>query len=38
MGLTIAHGLVDAQHGSIEVRNVDDGCRFEVRLPLVSAS
>jgi signal transduction histidine kinase len=33
MGLTIAHGLVDAQHGSIDVRNVADGCRFEVRLP-----
>lgn len=39
MGLTIAHGLVDAQHGSIGVHNLDDGCRFEVRLPVaVSAS
>jgi signal transduction histidine kinase len=38
MGLTIAHGLVDAQHGSIGVRNHDDGCRFEVRLPAVSGS
>ncbi|MGA9100977.1 sensor histidine kinase [Aeromicrobium sp.] len=38
MGLTIAHGLVDAQHGSIGVRNLDDGCRFEVRLPAVSGS
>ena len=36
MGLTIAHGLVEAQHGSIGVQNVDDGCRFEVRLPAVS--
>ena len=36
MGLTIAHGLVDAQHGSIAVQNLDDGCRFEVRLPAVS--
>jgi signal transduction histidine kinase len=36
MGLTIAHGLVDAQHGSIGVQNLDDGCRFEVRLPAVS--
>ena len=35
MGLTIAHGLVDAQHGSIGVRNVGGGCRFEVRLPAV---
>ena len=38
MGLTIAHGLVEAQHGSISVRNIDDGCRFEVRMPAVSAS
>ena len=36
MGLAIAHGLVDAQHGSIGARNVGDGCRFEVRLPAVS--
>jgi signal transduction histidine kinase len=36
MGLTIAHGLVDAQHGSIGVRNINGGCRFEVRLPAVS--
>ncbi len=35
MGLTIAHGLVDAQHGSIGVQNLDDGCRFEVRLAAV---
>lgn len=35
MGLTIAHGLVDAQHGTIGVQNLDDGCRFEVRLPAV---
>ena len=35
MGLTIAQGLVDAQHGSIGVRNIGDGCRFEVRLPAV---
>jgi signal transduction histidine kinase len=38
MGLTIAHGLIDAQHGSIDVQNLDDGCRFEVRLPAVSGS
>ena len=38
MGLTIAHGLVDAQHGSIGVQNLEDGCRFEVRLPAVSGS
>ena len=38
MGLTIAHGLVEAQHGSIDVVNLDDGCRFEVRLPAVSGT
>ena len=38
MGLTIAHGLVGAQHGSIGVTNLADGCRFEVRLPAVSGS
>ena len=38
MGLTIAQGLIEAQHGSIEVRNLDDGCRFEVRLSAVSGS
>jgi signal transduction histidine kinase len=38
MGLTIAQGLVDAQHGSIGVTNVENGCRFEVRLPAVSGS
>jgi signal transduction histidine kinase len=38
MGLTIAHGLVDAQHGSIGVRNLGEGCRFEVRLPAATVS
>ena len=33
MGLTIAQGLVAAQHGTIEVANVGAGCRFVVRLP-----
>jgi signal transduction histidine kinase len=34
LGLAIARGLVEAQHGDIVVRNEDDGCRFTVRLPL----
>jgi signal transduction histidine kinase len=33
MGLAIARGLLDAQSGSIDVRNHDAGCRFEIRLP-----
>lgn len=33
MGLAIARGLLDAQSGSIDVRNHDTGCQFEVRLP-----
>jgi signal transduction histidine kinase len=37
MGLTIAHGLVEAQHGTITARNKDDGCVFEVRLPATSS-
>ncbi|MEU7138291.1 HAMP domain-containing sensor histidine kinase [Nocardia sp. NPDC046473] len=34
MGLAIAAGLVEAHHGDITVANLDQGCRFEVRLPL----
>ncbi|WP_433657024.1 sensor histidine kinase [Nocardia sp. CA-128927] len=34
MGLAIAAGLVEAHHGDITVENLDQGCRFEVRLPL----
>jgi signal transduction histidine kinase len=33
MGLAIARGLLDAQSGSIDVRNHDSGCQFEIRLP-----
>jgi signal transduction histidine kinase len=36
LGLAIARGLVEAHHGRIAVRNVGDGCRFEVRLPLAT--
>jgi len=34
LGLAIARGLVEAHHGVIDVRNVEGGCRFTVRLPL----
>jgi signal transduction histidine kinase len=33
LGLAIARGIVEAHDGEIDVRNVDGGCRFEVRLP-----
>jgi signal transduction histidine kinase len=35
LGLAIVRGLVEAQQGAVAVRNVDGGCRFEVRLELV---
>jgi signal transduction histidine kinase len=34
LGLAIARGLVEAQHGEIAVLNEPGGCRFTVRLPL----
>ena len=37
MGLAIAAGLVEAHHGAITAVNRDRGCRFEIRLPLLSA-
>lgn len=37
LGLAIVRGIVEAHHGSVDVRNVGDGCRFEVRLPLQPA-
>ncbi len=33
LGLAIVRGIVEAHHGTVDVRNVDGGCRFEVRLP-----
>ena len=33
LGLAIARGIVEAHHGRIRVANLQDGCRFEVRLP-----
>ncbi|MFN8051981.1 MAG: ATP-binding protein [Acidimicrobiales bacterium] len=37
LGLAIARGLVEAHAGVIDVRNVDGGCRFTVRLPMPAA-
>jgi signal transduction histidine kinase len=34
LGLAIVRGLVEAHRGRVAVRNVDGGCRFEVRLPV----
>ncbi|MCK2214402.1 HAMP domain-containing histidine kinase [Actinomadura sp. ATCC 31491] len=36
LGLAIAQGIVEAHDGMIEVVNDGPGCRFEIRLPLVS--
>jgi signal transduction histidine kinase len=36
LGLAIARGIVEAHQGRISVRNTDHGCRFDVRLPVVS--
>ena len=33
LGLAISRGLVELHNGSIAVRNVDSGCRFDVLLP-----
>ena len=33
LGLAIVRGIVEAHSGGVTVRNVADGCRFEVRLP-----
>jgi signal transduction histidine kinase len=37
LGLAIVRGLVEAHRGEVAVANVDDGCRFVVRLPLTGA-
>jgi signal transduction histidine kinase len=36
LGLAIARGLVEAHQGRIDAKNHGPGCRFEVRLPLVT--
>jgi signal transduction histidine kinase len=37
LGLAIARGIVEAHRGDISVRNEGRGCRFTVRLPLLTA-
>jgi signal transduction histidine kinase len=37
LGLAIVEGIVTAHSGAVTVRNVDGGCRFELRLPAVTA-
>ncbi|HKN96937.1 MAG TPA: HAMP domain-containing sensor histidine kinase [Pseudonocardiaceae bacterium] len=38
LGLAITRGLVEAHRGHIDAHNHGQGCRFEVRLPLVSST
>jgi len=38
LGLTIARGLVEAHGGRVSVVNHGPGCRFEVRLPALTAT
>lgn len=38
LGLAIAQGIVEAHDGMIGVVNEGPGCRFEIRLPLMSGS
>jgi signal transduction histidine kinase len=38
LGLAIVRGIVSAHHGSVQVENVDGGCRFEVLLPTSRAA
>jgi len=33
LGLAIVRGVAEAHGGTATVRNVDGGCRFELRLP-----
>jgi signal transduction histidine kinase len=34
LGLAIVDGIVAAHRGSVRVRNVSGGCRFDLRLPI----
>jgi signal transduction histidine kinase len=36
LGLAIVRGIVEAHQGQVGVVNADDGCRFEIRLPLLA--
>jgi signal transduction histidine kinase len=37
LGLAITRGIVEAHDGTVDVANVDGGCRFRVRLPARSS-
>ena len=38
VGLAVVRGLVSAHGGTVDVRNVAGGCRFQVRMPLGTAT
>jgi K+-sensing histidine kinase KdpD len=38
LGLAIVRGITEAHQGRVSVVNTGDGCRFEVRLPVLSRS
>lgn len=38
LGLAIAAGLVQAHRGTLSAHNLDNGARFEVRLPLADGA
>ncbi len=38
LGLSISYGIIEEMGGSIAVRNVDGGCRFNITLPTVAES
>ena len=37
LGLAIVRGIVEAHKGTVDVTNSADGCRFQVRLPVITA-
>jgi signal transduction histidine kinase len=36
LGLAIVRGIVEAHHGEVSVQNLEQGCRFVVRLPVTA--
>jgi signal transduction histidine kinase len=38
LGLAIVRSIVEAHQGQVRVVNTKDGCRFEVRLPVLAGS
>jgi signal transduction histidine kinase len=38
LGLSIVRGIIEAHGGLVSVRNLDHGCRFDVRVPLAVTS